>query len=195
MFIIMNDSVRFKGNYYFLALKMISVQAHINTTLANWSQQQFSHVYHWSNHSTQNISQGWPLFCWVLHTHRFNAVLLTCGVITHIAWLGKFNIKQNKATQTHHNVNKRKNTNTHHFWINCGNKGATSWGQTNPRRPIVIAKNTLIDRKRNKVMQSEQQLHARHTDMAHSHCINTNNTTVAVKSYLTLSTCSYTMIS
>lgn len=60
-------------------------------------------------------------------------------------------------------VNKRKNTDTHHFWINCGNKGATSWGQTNPRRPIVIAKNTLIDKKRNKVMQSER---LKHTDIA-----------------------------
>ena len=71
-------------------------------------------------------------------------------------------LRKPNQTKTIH-TNKRKNTNTHHFWINCGNKGATSCGQTNPRRPIVIAKNTFINKKRNKFMRSEQ---LKHTNIA-----------------------------
>lgn len=95
------------------------------------------------------------------HKYRFNAVLQYQN--THENTLGRQNKTKNKYKATQ--VKKRKNTNTHHFWINCGNKGATSCGQTNPRRPIVIAKNTLIDRERNKFMQSEQ---LKRTNMAQS---------------------------
>ena len=77
------------------------------------------------------------------------------------------NTKQKPPTMKAPQV-KKVNTNTHHFWINCGNRGATSCGQTKPRRPIVIAKNTTINRERNKFMQSEHTIVHKHE---HSHCL------------------------
>ena len=81
----------------------------------------------------------------------------------------KFHSENTKQKQTTNNESTTsKKTNTHHFWINCGNRGATSYGHTNPRRPIVIAKNTTINRERNKFMQSEHTIEHKHE---HSHCL------------------------
>lgn len=68
--------------------------------------------------------------------------------------------KQKHSTRNATQASKwKKNTNTHHFWINCGNKGATSCGQTKPRRPIVMAKNTFIDKEKKQIHAVRNRKH------------------------------------
>lgn len=62
--------------------------------------------------------------------------------------------QKENAIIIHHN----KISLTHHGLINCCNMGATSWGHTQPRRPMVIAIIfTGLPRRKKKKLKSQRR--------------------------------------